>query len=131
MTIPTGMPTYRQWEKFWDLHITPEFRRIDALTNDEDDCHAIGSLDRLREFFAALAGETGDAVMSPALNKLFVTVANHLAWAHEFDMRPDEEYSEADLAEMQPVIAQLIDSQTPPVLIFLSNTGQSTEINLN
>lgn len=131
MTMQLEMPTYRQWEKFWNLHITPEFRRADALINDEDDCHALGSLDRMREFFASLAGPTGDAVMNGAINKLYITLANHLASCHEFDMREDYEYTDADMEEMQPVIRQLVESMRSPILVILNRIAEMTEISLN
>lgn len=117
------MPRYRDWEWFWDLHLTPEFRETNACVNDN--CHALASLDALREFFAALAGPTADAQVPVSVNNMYVHIANHLGSLHGFDLRDESEYDEGDLAHMDTVIEQLYYSYrhaTNQPLIFMVQT---------
>lgn len=131
MTNSPPMPSFRNWERFWDLHLTPEFRDADAHTASERDCNALESLDSLRGFFSALAGPTGDAPVPVSVNAVFVQIANHLASNHEFDMRDESEYSDTDFSEIAPVIDQLYASMTSGILVMVRSTLNDLRYNPN
>lgn len=122
MTISPPMPSYRNWELFWDLHLTPEFRDVDTRTAHRRECNALETLDALRGFFSALAGPTGDAPVPVSVNALYVSIANHLSANHDFDMRDESEYSTDDLEEIAPVIDQLYASMTNSILVMVRGT---------
>lgn len=126
------MPTYREWEKFWDLHVTPEFRDIDARTNVDENCNALSSLDSLRGFFSSLAGVAGDATVPESVNAVYVGIANHLAGNHEFDMMDEDEYEDGDLDTIRPVIDQLFASLAKlPMLVMVRRVVDDERHNYN
>jgi hypothetical protein len=113
------IPTYRNWERFWELHLTPQFRSADLLSPAHSECTAIESLDSLRGFFSALAGSTGDAPVAVSVNAVYVNIANHLAANHALELHEESGYTDDDLANLAPVIDQLYDSVTPGILILV------------
>lgn len=111
-------PTYRNWERFWTLHLTEEFRQSVACQKDGA-CKAVDIVDGMRSFYAALAGdENVDAVMPPTLSKLYCRLVQHLSYAHGLPELDENKLSKEELADLSPVFDALFE-EFPSELLAL------------
>ena len=102
-------PTYQNWERFWQMHITEDFRSALAKAGKEN-CGAIRVLDEVREFYSALASDTGNAVMPDTLNTIYTRIANHLSVSHDLPELDPNEVTEEEYEDLSPVFDALYEA---------------------
>jgi hypothetical protein len=110
-----SLPLYSDWEYFWDLHLTEEFRNSYTLAQQIAlfPCRCMATLDDLREFFHELAGINGNARIAVSVNTTYINLFNHLAAYHGL---PDPEFRAADRKHVGPVFDAIM-SEAPDAVI--------------
>lgn len=104
------LPTYRQWEFYWNLHITGDFR---SAAHDEHEksahCGALRNLDSMRDFHTILTlDDVIDAEMPPALNYYFVQIAAHFVTEHDSFPDLSNTLTEDEAERIAPVVDTIL-----------------------
>lgn len=112
--------TYRNWERFWQMHLTPEYR--EAMHSDNrDECGSLESIDVLRGFFSALAGKDGDAEMPPSLCNVYCHLATHLSVVHDLPELDENNVTEEQFSDLNPVFDALYDAMPKGFVVMVAS----------